>query len=175
MKQRPIMSPRLQRRARIIRAIQAGIMLLIISFAFWLAVLPSAHADEWTTGQNTAEAAYLALVVVDWHQTREGQTKPNMVETNPVLGAHPSNSKVNAWFIGSNVVQFLIADALPTDLRNCWLAAGIAFEVSVVKNNKSIAIKNADGTVALVTIAEYIAMEVAELERLMSMAQHDAL
>ena len=38
-----------------------------------------------------------------------------------------------------------------------------------------IAIKNADGTVALVTIAEYIAMEVAELERLMSMAQHDAL
>lgn len=46
MKPRPIISPRLKRRARIIRAIQAVIMLLIVSFAFWLAVLPSAHAIE---------------------------------------------------------------------------------------------------------------------------------
>jgi hypothetical protein len=116
-------------------------MLIIVSFAFWLAVLPSAHADDWTTGQKAAEAGYLAAVVVDWHQTREGQATPGMRETNPVLGDHPSNAKVNAWFIGSNVAQFLIADALPSDLRNYWLTAGIVFEFSVVKNNKEIGLK----------------------------------
>jgi hypothetical protein len=37
-----------------------------------------------------------------------------------------------------------------------------------------IAIKNAFGIVELLTIQEYIAMEAAELERLMAMASKDA-
>jgi hypothetical protein len=105
--------------------------LLFLAFAF------SAQADEWTGEQKIAEASYFALAAVDWRQTQDIRRHQGLFESNPILGRNPSNAKINTWFISSNVVQFLIADALSDDLRSAWIASGIVIEVSMVKHNKS--------------------------------------
>ena len=38
------------------------------------------------------------LIVIDWNQTRRGAADPDRREVNPLLGSHPSASRVNTYF-----------------------------------------------------------------------------
>ena len=105
-------------------------------------------ADEWTTNQKYGEAFYLFLVAVDWGQTRDIAhnnytecvngtcTTHTQLDLNPLNGKHPSNSRIAQTMIGTSIAQFLIADALDSDWRSKWIAAGVSIEgVTVIRNH----------------------------------------
>jgi len=79
-------------------------------------------------------------IVADWGQTRYGAAHPQQFEeiSNPVLGAHPSVGKVDAWFIGSLAVNNGIMVALPKKYRPWYAGAVTAYEAHFVVKNNSI-------------------------------------
>lgn len=96
------------------------------------------RADEWTTGQKIGEGVFVAATVLDWSQTRSSCARVGRCELNPMLGGHPSDSRINSWFVTTLVVQYLVADALPSDWRNRWIAAGVVMEVTVTARNANV-------------------------------------
>ena len=96
---------------------------------------------NWTRADSAREAAYLALHVADWGQTLDIADHPERWhEHNPVLGDHPSRSRVNLWFAGTAVLHPVISYVLPDDLRPYWQYGTIGLELYCVGNNYSVGI-----------------------------------
>lgn len=81
--------------------------------------------DPWTTQDTVLQGVFSALAVVDWGQTRSGVAEMktdqwgNVVgyryrELNPVLGAHPTKSSIDAYFPVILLAHAGIAYLLPT-------------------------------------------------------------
>lgn len=99
-------------------------MLRVILAAMALAA-STAHADEWRTEDTQRETAYLVLHAMDWAQTRNIARNPNQYSESGVIarsmiGAHPSVAQVNQYMIGSAVLQYAIARALPSECRKVF-------------------------------------------------------
>ena len=98
-------------------------------------------ADEWTDGQTSKAIALALLTAADWGQTRNIARNPNKWhETNPMLGEHPSVSKVDSHFIMSSVVGAVVLHSLPSKYRDWALNAGIMIEAGCVANNFNLGI-----------------------------------
>ncbi len=97
-----------------------------------------ARADDWTQQDTYRETVYIALDAIDWRQTQDIVRHPNLYETNPVLGLHPTNARINAWFAASMATQIAIAYVLPEKWRAAWQYAGIGLEAVMVGNNKHL-------------------------------------
>jgi len=84
-----------------------------------------------------------AAIVMDWGQTRYVANHHQQYEetVNPFLGKHPSSGRVNAWFVGSLVVNNGIMVALPKKYRPYYAGVVTAYEASLVIRNNSIGIK----------------------------------
>jgi hypothetical protein len=112
--------------------------LLIIALLF----ATSAKADEWSTTDKVLETAYMATILVDWRQTQDIRNHAGYYEKmNGILGSHPSNTKINVYFVVATAAQYMIADALPEGYRTAWIGSGVLFELNVTSKNKSIGLK----------------------------------
>jgi hypothetical protein len=124
-----------------------------IGFLILMASLNS-HANDWTNTQKLQEEVFLTLIACDWYQTREAQannkticdnkgncTTTNQEDLSPILGKHPSNSKIATDMILGSALHYLVADYLPTDTRSLFLSGTIAFEFAIVAHNYSIGLK----------------------------------
>lgn len=97
--------------------------------------------DEWTDSQVTKAVALAVLTTADWAQTRNIARNPHKwYETNPLLGEHPSVSKVDKHFIISGIVGAFVLESLPSKYRDWALNAGIMIEVGCVVNNFNLGI-----------------------------------
>ena len=108
-----------------------------------LAPLGTAHAsDQWTTEERSAFAVSSVLLVADWAQTRQIARKADLFsEANPVLGAHPSMGRVNAYFATALLLNYAIGNSLGTGWRKAWFLGIQSVEASVVQRNLSIGLK----------------------------------
>ena len=100
-----------------------------------------AHADSWTTADNAREAVYLALVAVDWGQTLDLRHRADLQESNPVLGLHPSRSRVNSYFLANALLHPVIAHYLPGPWRAAFQYVSLGVEVGAVSNNARLGIR----------------------------------
>jgi len=81
-------------------------------------------------------------IVADWGQTRTIAMNPQLYrEKNPVIGEHPSLGRVNAWFLGSLVVNNGIMIALPKKYKPYYAGGVTAIETYFVVSNNHIGIK----------------------------------
>jgi len=117
---------------------------------------------EW----EKTDTALLVLQVVDWGQTRDIATRkcePPYIsdydgseylyhETNPILGKHPSEEKVNTYFASSILINYLVAKfdnkknnekfkGKPKKLHKYWNYIGIASETYFITHNYNLGIK----------------------------------
>ena len=84
-----------------------------------------AHADDWNTTDKLLGGIALGATVLDYGQTKwvaECKNRTGCSEGNPLLGAHPSVSRVNGYFVIVPVAAF-------------FLAAAAAMEVTIVAHN----------------------------------------
>ena len=92
-------------------------------------------ADEWTTQDSKLETAYFSLALVDWRQTQDISRHSELQEVNPILGKHPSNGKINSYFLCATITHFVISSYLPREYRTTWQESSILFEFAVVGHN----------------------------------------
>jgi hypothetical protein len=107
-----------------------------------LCSLGTAKAEDWSTSTKILTMSAMALTVADWGQTRDiVKSNGRYVELNRILGPQPSMGKVNAYFVGMLVSQFLVAEFLPDPYKTMVLSGVIGMELQAVGNNKSIGLK----------------------------------
>ena len=79
---------------------------------------PAAAVDKLLWGSS-------ALLVADWLQTRDLLATPELIETNPIIAAHPEY--VDAYFSAALLAHVALYTRLPPPWRERygWLVVGI--------------------------------------------------
>ena len=82
-------------------------------------------------------------LVADWGQTRHIAKNPTLYyeQANPVIQGHPTVGQVDAWFIGSLVVNNGIMLILPKKYRPYYAGVVTAMEAHFIISNNQIGIK----------------------------------
>jgi hypothetical protein len=102
----------------------------------FLGLLLSACSSPWTRGDTYRQSAVIGLMAVDHHQTREIAAHPEKWEEyNPILGRHPSEGKVDAYFLSLAAGHTAIAAVLPRKWRSFWQYLYIGAEGICVVHN----------------------------------------
>lgn len=102
--------------------------------------------DDWSITDTYRESAFVALSIIDWRQTMDIAKHPQtcganqkcdseLVETSEILGEHPSNAQINAYFSLGITAHVIVALLLPENFRAPWQAAGIVLEGYYVAHN----------------------------------------
>lgn len=105
-----------------------------------LFMFTTAHAGELTKEQWLLEGVNAGLYYMDYKQTLDLKNHPGMYEMNPVLGKHPSDSKVRNYFAANLVGHTVITALLPEKYRPIWQWSTITVELIVVRHNASLGI-----------------------------------
>ncbi len=97
---------------------------------------------EWKISDTLVETFFATLVYVDWKQTIEFTQNPHKYpdcyETNPLLGKHPSRSKINTVIGGSLLAHIVIARSLSQPYRGWWQFLWIGIEADVIHTNRVV-------------------------------------
>lgn len=80
-------------------------------------------------------------MIADWSQTRDIKNHSDQHESNVLLGRHPSDTKVDAYFAGSMVANQWIANQLEGGWRTGFQATIILIETAAVSNNHALGVK----------------------------------
>lgn len=91
----------------------------------------------WTTEQKVLGGVSVALDAIDYETTKKCLSMANCHESNPLLGEHPSNSKLAVFKIGMAAAKLDIADAFPS-MRTGILRVMNVIQLGVDINNAKI-------------------------------------
>jgi hypothetical protein len=97
------------------------------------------HAEPWTTEERAWGVVAGTLLLADWSTTRYGSRHwhQGYHETNPLLGRHPHQDRVDLHFLIAIPAIYLFADYLPAYRRE-FLMVVTAVELGYVANNLRI-------------------------------------
>ncbi len=95
------------------------------------------HSDnQWSGTDKALETAYLIAQALDYNTTRQFLRHPEKYyEENPLLGMHPSQSKLAAANLLTALGHLYIANKLPPSWRKLFQAGSFGIEASMAKNN----------------------------------------
>jgi hypothetical protein len=105
-----------------------------------LLVLAQAPTCAAPTAVLIGELGYDALLALDARQTIEG-VRQGYVETNPLLGSHPSSGAVERHMLIAAAAHALISCLLPPRLRTSWQVSTIVVEGAVVAHNAYVGVR----------------------------------
>lgn len=88
----------------------------------------------WRTEDYVLQASVLTLQTIDTLQTQHG-LRHGFAESNPLLGRHPSRSRVYGMALGAMAGHTLVSMLLPRDWRHAWQGSVIVVEIGFVGNN----------------------------------------
>jgi hypothetical protein len=110
-----------------------------ILFLFVLLTSATVHAEPWTTEERAWGAVAGTLLLADWATTRYGSRHWNegYHETNPLMGRHPHQDRVDLHFLIAIPAIYLFADYIPAYRRE-FLMVVTAVELGYVANNLRI-------------------------------------
>lgn len=133
--------------ANFFRGLKFAIPLSLILWALliWLAtaIVQRASAAE---SVPATEWVYQGIAAVDMAQTLNIKNTPGIQESNPILGAYPSDAKVVGYFAVTGVVHYLITRELvthdvPAPIVQLWECVGIGIEAAAVGHNYQLGIR----------------------------------
>jgi hypothetical protein len=105
-----------------------------------LLAAPLIASEPWTVQDKAVEGMFVASMVADWRQTSMIHTG-TWHETNPVMGAHPTQATINRYFLVTTALHAIIADQLHGKARTAWQAVWIGLEVGTVQHNYAVGIR----------------------------------
>lgn len=106
------------------------LVVMVLGFAS-----PAKALDPWSAQDVVLETGFAALVAVDVAQTKWFLHHTAYVETNPLLGAHPSTPKLYFGALSSVVLHAGVTALLPARLRPYWQTFYVGIEVAAISNN----------------------------------------
>jgi len=112
-------------------------------------VAKCAHADEPTAVRQSMpplEWAYQASAVADMMTTLDIKNHPELEEANPILGPHPSDRKVLAYFAATGALHYFVTRELvdqgaPRGLIDAWELISTSFEIGCTAHNYSAGLR----------------------------------
>ncbi len=114
----------------------------IISLLFVLFLISGCSAictGGWNKVDTVLELTSQGLMSADWIQTQKIVKNPDKYqELNPVLGPHPSMSKLNTYFALWVPVHAGVSCILPQLYRRIWQGGTIGVEAPVVYENNRL-------------------------------------
>ncbi|MGZ3159365.1 MAG: hypothetical protein ACXU7H_09790, partial [Burkholderiaceae bacterium] len=95
------------------------------TFKFLLSILvaasaPTVFASDLSPIEQKRELLVYTTFALDAAQTFDIKNHPDLYEKNPLLGRHPSDLKIGAYFIGAGFAHNAITKELPTEYRATW-------------------------------------------------------
>jgi hypothetical protein len=81
----------------------------------------------------------------DMLQSLQIHQHPNFIETNALLGSHPSEGQIIGYFVGVGTLHWLsthemVREHVPSSFIHAWEAGTIGLEMAYVKHNASLGI-----------------------------------
>jgi len=115
---------------------QMGLILGLL-LAFAMPCRAAEPTSPWTTTDKVIEGVFVTTMVIDWRQTSTWHD-PGCYEHNFILGQHPSQAKINAYFILATLGHVYVADKLHGWQRTLWQGLWIGAELKNGATNYSI-------------------------------------
>jgi len=102
-----------------------------------------ADADAWSDTSKFWAATSAVALANDWATTRDMTQRygEGYYETNPTLGANPSQRAVDLHFAIAVPLIYIIADNLSDERRTLWLKTVTLIEAGVSLNNLRIGLR----------------------------------
>ena len=106
-------------------------------------ILPVTVANAYepaplTDTEIAKEVIIAGLSILDASQTMQIKNLPHLEEKNPILGKHPSDKKIIAYFTTALLLHVGAVYLLPPAYRSYLQDGTIALEVVVIGRNKSL-------------------------------------
>jgi hypothetical protein len=95
-------------------------------------------ASDLSPIEQKRELLVYTTFALDAAQTLDIKNHPDIYETNPLLGRHPSDLKIGAYFIGAGFAHTAITKALPTEYRAAWQYGWAALEIGTIIRNRRL-------------------------------------
>lgn len=95
-------------------------------------------ASDLTPIEQKRELLVYSTLLLDAAQTLDIKNHPDLYETNPLLGRHPSDTKIVAYFIGAGFAHNAITKKLPTEYRAAWQYGWAALEIGTIIRNRKL-------------------------------------
>lgn len=96
--------------------------------------VPPVNAHHWTTANKVLAGTTAGLQGLDWLQTLAFRRRGDL-EGNPLLGAAPSEGRINTLVPLGMLATQGIGALLPSGPRNFWYGALSAAEVAAIVHN----------------------------------------
>jgi hypothetical protein len=87
------------------------------------------------------ETAFAFALLLDHAQTRDIKNHPGYQETNPLLGSHPSDTRIRNYFLAAGVAHLAVTHLLPPRHRHHWQGATLAIQAGYVAHNYRIGLR----------------------------------
>lgn len=100
--------------------------------------MQGAWAGELTELEQKRELLVYTTLTLDAMQTLDIKNHPDLYETNPLLGRHPSDAKIVAYFVGAGFGHYAVAKALPSEYRAAWQYGWAALEITTIIRNRKL-------------------------------------
>lgn len=102
-----------------------------------------AKADirEWDTKTKIEFGITSALIASDYITTRYAMHNTNLIETNPLMGKHPSDTTLAAWAALSLYANYVAFDRLNEKHRTWYFIGSSLLRGWVVNHNISLGAK----------------------------------
>jgi len=102
--------------------------------------------DKMSNVDLGMEAAYMVVSTMDWAQTRNMAQRHYTWnvngeqrfyhESNPVLGNHPSKTKIDLYFVSTDILHYAVAKVIPAGpWRSLWQGLTVTAEAYCVMTN----------------------------------------
>ena len=85
----------------------------IVIIAIFFAGCATIDVRPWTTGEKVLLGASCLAAVADAYTTTRFLDNPYNYEMNPILGMHPSDTKVVTYMISSQAIMIILAHYFP--------------------------------------------------------------
>jgi hypothetical protein len=115
-----------------------AVLLLLLSIA------ARSKADEnygnFITTQPKLEFVFDAALAADMLTTADIKNHPPLIETNPLLGQHPSDGKIAAYGLGvaalhAAITYEMVSQGVPKPIVTAWELIGIVVEAGYTAHN----------------------------------------
>jgi hypothetical protein len=99
------------------------------------------HAQENNYHYSGEEALIDTTLTLDFCQTMDIKHHDGIYERNRILGSHPSDGKIIAYFATIGVGNHLVMQNLSPEWRTAWTVGIVAAELQTIIKNKKIGLK----------------------------------
>ena len=99
------------------------------------------YKEDLTEFDKANIVLFNVLQGIDILQTLEIANNDDYYEKNPILGKHPSEAHVVAYFVARGFAHYHLTNIIPQEYRNLFHGVNLIYNYNTVQNNHDIGIR----------------------------------